>query len=61
MSPEQCRGKPLDSRSDIFSLGVVLFEWLTGFKLFAGESEVAVMKSITEGKIYAPSLLQGGH
>lgn len=55
MSPEQCRGKPLDSRSDIFSLGVVLFEWLTGFKLFTGESEVAVMKSITEGKIYAPS------
>ncbi|QSQ24508.1 serine/threonine protein kinase [Pyxidicoccus parkwayensis] len=55
MSPEQCLGKPLDCRSDIFSLGVVLYEWLTGFKLFTGESEVAVMRSITEGKIYAPS------
>jgi len=55
MSPEQCMGKPLDSRSDLFSLGTVLYEWLTGFKLFTGDSEVAILKSITEGKIYAPS------
>jgi len=55
MSPEQCLGKPLDCRSDLFSLGVVLYEWITGFKLFTGDSEVAVLKSITEGKIYAPS------
>jgi eukaryotic-like serine/threonine-protein kinase len=55
MSPEQCMGKQLDCRSDIFSLGVVLYEWLTGFKLFTGDSEVAILKSITEGKIYAPS------
>jgi serine/threonine-protein kinase len=55
MSPEQCMGKLLDCRSDIFSLGVVLYEWLTGFKLFTGDSEVAILKSITEGKIYAPS------
>lgn len=55
MSPEQCMGRPLDCRSDIFSLGTVLYEWLTGFKLFTGESDVAVMRSITEGKIYAPS------
>lgn len=55
MSPEQCLGKPLDCRSDVFSLGVVLYEWLTGFKLFTGESEAAVMRSITDGKIYAPS------
>jgi len=55
MSPEQCVGKPLDNRSDLFSLGTVLYEWLTGFRLFTGDSEVAVLKSITEGKIYAPS------
>lgn len=55
MSPEQCSGRPLDCRSDLFSLGVVLYEWVTGFKLFTGESEVAILKSITEGKIYKPS------
>src|SRR5438128_790097 len=55
MSPEQCMGKPLDARSDVFSLGVVLYEWITGFKLFTGESDVAVLKSITDGKIYRPS------
>jgi serine/threonine protein kinase len=55
MSPEQCMGQPLDCRSDLFSLGTVLYEWLTGFKLFTGDSEVAILKSITEGKIYAPS------
>jgi eukaryotic-like serine/threonine-protein kinase len=55
MSPEQCMGKPLDCRSDLFSLGVVLYEWLTGFKLFTGDSEVAILKSITDGKIYRPS------
>ncbi|MBM4379549.1 MAG: hypothetical protein FJ086_09660 [Deltaproteobacteria bacterium] len=48
-------GKPLDCRSDIFSLGTVLYEWITGFKLFTGESEVAILKNITEGKIYKPS------
>jgi serine/threonine-protein kinase len=55
MSPEQCRGLELDCRSDLFSLGVALFEWLTGFRLFTGDSELAIMKSIVEGKIYAPS------
>ncbi|MBJ6761943.1 protein kinase [Myxococcaceae bacterium JPH2] len=55
LSPEQCLGRPVDCRSDIFSLGTVLYEWLTGFKLFTGETDVAVMRSITEGKIYAPS------
>jgi serine/threonine-protein kinase len=55
MSPEQCMGRPLDHRSDIFSLGVVLYEWVTGFKLFTGESDVAVLKAITDGRIYRPS------
>jgi eukaryotic-like serine/threonine-protein kinase len=55
MSPEQCLGQPLDQRSDLFSLGVVLYEWLTGYRLFTGDSEVAVLKSITDGKIWGPS------
>jgi eukaryotic-like serine/threonine-protein kinase len=48
-------GKQLDARSDIFSLGTVLYEWITGFKLFTGDNEVAILKSISEAKIYAPS------
>ncbi len=55
MSPEQCQGLPLDQRSDLFSLGTVLYEWITGYRLFTGDSEVAILKSITEGKIYSPS------
>ena len=55
MSPEQCRGMSLDCRSDLFSLGAALFEWVTGFRLFTGDSEVAIIKSIIEAKIYAPS------
>lgn len=55
MSPEQAMGKQLDSRSDIFSLGAVIYEWVTGYKLFTGENEMAILKSIIDGKIYPPS------
>jgi serine/threonine protein kinase len=60
MSPEQCMGKDVDHRSDIFSLAVVLYEWLTGFKLFSGDNDLAVMNNIIEGKIYPPSYFRDG-
>jgi eukaryotic-like serine/threonine-protein kinase len=53
-------GKDVDHRSDIFSLGVVLYEWLTGFKLFSGDNDLAVMNNIIEGKIYPPSYFRDG-
>jgi TonB family protein len=54
MSPEQAWGRPVDARSDIFSLGSLLFEMLTGRRLFSGESEMSVLDAVREGRIQAP-------
>lgn len=46
MSPEQAEGRPVDHRSDIFSLGIMLHELATGTRPFAGKSTVAILSSI---------------
>ena len=46
MSPEQAESKPADARSDIFSLGLVLYEMLSGRRAFTGESAIAILTAI---------------
>jgi TonB family protein len=51
MSPEQAFGRPTDARTDIFSLAIVLFEMLTGRKLFYGDSEMSILEKVREAKL----------
>jgi serine/threonine protein kinase len=55
MSPEQARGEPVDKRSDLFSLGCVLWELLTGQRLFTGDNDMAIMRNIQQGTVHPPS------
>src|SRR4051812_42822540 len=55
MSPEQVRGLPIDKRSDIFAVGIVLYELLTGERLFIGESDFSTLEKVRNVEIQPPS------
>lgn len=55
MSPEQAWGKPMDRRSDVFSLGIVFYEMITDQKPFLGSSEMSILEMVRECRIAPPS------
>jgi serine/threonine protein kinase len=59
LSPEQIRGADVDRRSDLFSLGVVLWEMVAGQRLFAGVDEFETMRNVLMQPIAPPSRRRG--
>ena len=61
MSPEQCKGKTIDRRSDIFALGIVLYELTTLRRAFKGKDDFETMKRIVSGDVVLPSVAVPGY
>lgn len=61
MSPEQSLGHPVDARSDVFSLGILLYETTTGARAFYGANTFAVMNRSIEGDYTPPGEVQPGY
>ncbi len=55
MSPEQVRGLPIDRRSDLFAVGIVLYELLTGERLFVGSSDFSTLEKVRNVEVMPPS------
>lgn len=59
MSPEQARGDKVDRRSDIFAVGVMFWEAMTGQRLWKGLTDVAMLHRIIKGEIPNPKTIKG--
>ncbi len=59
MSPEQANGQPLDGRSDLFAVGIMLWEMLVGRRLFTGEDTRSTLAAVLFGQIPRPRSLRG--
>ncbi|WP_022870614.1 protein kinase domain-containing protein [Yaniella halotolerans] len=60
MSPELVTGEQADERSDVYALGILIFEMLTGSRPYTGESAVAIAVQHTNSRVPAPSTLVSG-
>lgn len=60
LAPEQLRAARVDGRADLFSLGIVLHELLTGARLFRGDDDAATLRQVAEKAIAAPSKTRAG-
>jgi eukaryotic-like serine/threonine-protein kinase len=60
MSPEQADGRQVDHRSDVFSLGVLLYEALTGHQMFRSAFPLETLRRVREAEVAPPSSLRAG-
>ncbi|MFW5739948.1 MAG: serine/threonine protein kinase, partial [Myxococcota bacterium] len=61
MSPEQARGEEIDWRSDIFAVGIILFELTTGKRLFKGRGELETLRLICDREYPSPAQVRPGY
>ncbi|MFN3183887.1 MAG: protein kinase domain-containing protein [Nannocystaceae bacterium] len=61
MSPEQCRASHVDRRSDVFAIGILLYEMTTLTRLFKGENELAILHQVLSGAADPPSQRRPGY
>jgi hypothetical protein len=54
MSPEQLSGRPVDERTDLFAVGIITFEMLTGRRPFTGPTVPALLRSVVEDELHLP-------